>query len=63
VGFAKEERGSSGVVRECSCFNWVCTVPRIVWGFDVISFEVGSRIVLELGWSFALGCRSVAVLR
>ena len=35
----------------------------MAWGWDVISFVSGSRIVDRLGWSFALGWRPAMVFR
>ena len=35
----------------------------MAWGWDVISFVSGSRIVDRLGWSFALGWRPAIVFR
>ena len=35
----------------------------IAWGWDVISFVFGSRIVVRLGWSLALGWRPADVFK
>ncbi len=35
----------------------------MAWGWDVISFVAGSRIVVRLGWSLARGRRPAEVLR
>ena len=36
---------------------------RIVWGWEVISFVVGSRMVERIGWSLARGWSPAAVFR
>ena len=52
-----------GVVRECSCSKCDWTVPMIVLGWDVISVVFGSRMVVRLGWSLAMGWRPAEILR
>ncbi len=54
---------SSGVVSECSCSKWVWSAVSMIWGSDVISFIVGSLIVLRLGWSLALGSIPAIIFR
>ncbi len=44
-------------------YKWVCSVLRMVWGSDVISFVVGSLIDLRLGWSFAPGRRLAMIFK
>jgi len=53
----------AGVLRECSFSKCVCSMLMILDGFVVISLVFGSRMASSLGWSLALGCRYVAVLR
>jgi hypothetical protein len=48
---------SSGMMRGWSSSKWVWSVVRMVRGSDVTWLVVGSRIVLRLGWSLALGGR------
>ncbi len=31
-------------------------MSKMAWGWVVISFVVGSRIVIKFGWFLALGC-------
>ena len=38
-------------------------MSMVAWGWDVISFVSGSRIVERFGWSFALGWRPAEVFR
>ncbi len=37
-------------------------MPMMAWGWDVISFVFGSRIVVRFGWSLARGWRPAEVL-
>ena len=53
----------SGVLRECSFSNRVCSMSTIRGGCVVISLVAGSRMASSLGWSLALGCRPAVVLR
>ncbi len=38
-------------------------MSMMAWGWDVISFVSGSRIVVRFCWSLALGWRPAVVLR
>ena len=38
-------------------------MSMMAWGWDVISFVSGSRIVVRFGWSLALGWRPAEVFR
>ena len=38
-------------------------MSMMAWGWVVMSFVFGSRIVVRFGWSLALGCRPAAVFR
>ena len=35
----------------------------MAWGWDVISLDSGSLMVVRFGWSLARGCRPAKVLR
>ena len=50
-----------GVTRDCSFSKWVCSVCKLVWGYDVIFPVLESVMVDRLGWSLASGCRPAAV--
>ena len=63
-GFRHEGGGiRSGVLRKCYFSKCVYSMSMIRGGCAVISSVVGSRMASNLGWSLALGCRPVAVLR
>ncbi len=53
----------SGVTRDCSFSNWVCSVSNMVWGCEVISPVLGSVMLDRFGWSLAYGCRPDAIFR